>query len=128
MLPRVEVCSRKGSQIHLRNDRGGWQLLSPPVVVDTMLRSRGVAQFQLVHAVQNELELKFIPQKGNPSDDVQASIRDYFNSALTRLECGNSVKLKIVPVEAFQRTEGGSKLIQMVSLVPPPMMTQRSAA
>lgn len=128
VLPRVEVCSRKGSQIHLRNDRGGWQLLSPPVVVDTMLRSRGVAQFQLVHAVQNELELKFIPQKGNPSDDVQASIRDYFNSALTRLECGNSVKLKIVPVEAFQRTEGGSKLIQMVSLVPPPMMTQRSAA
>jgi phenylacetate-CoA ligase len=127
-LPRVEVCSRKGSQIHLRNDRGGWQLLSPPVVVDTMLRSRGVAQFQLVHAVQNELELKFIPQKGKTSEDVAASIKERFKDALTRLECAKSVKLNIVPVDSFQRTEGGGKLIQMVSLVPPPQTSHRSAA
>ncbi|MDB5345473.1 MAG: phenylacetate--CoA ligase family protein [Schlesneria sp.] len=128
VLPRVEVSSRKGSRIYLRNDRSDWQLLSPPVVVDTMLRSRGVAQFQLIHAVQNELELKFIPKKGETCEAVAASITDQFISALTRLDCSKSVKLKVVPVDVFQRTEGGGKLIQMVSLVPPPPATLRSAA
>ncbi len=127
VLPRVEVLSRKGSQIHLRSDRGAWQMLSPPIVVDTMLRSQGVGQFQVVHVRQNELEVKFIPQKGCAPSAVGASIEEQFTSTLVRLDCSRTVKVTAIQVEAFQRTEGGGKLIQTISLVPAPTPTQRAA-
>src|SRR5690606_9081546 len=57
VLPAVEIESRKGSVIYLRNDRGDWQTLSPPIVVDTLLHTTGLAQYQLVHVRQNELLL-----------------------------------------------------------------------
>ncbi|MEI8381095.1 MAG: AMP-binding protein [Planctomycetota bacterium] len=128
VLPRVEVFSRKGSQIHLRSDRGTWQLLSPPVVVDTMLRSHGVAQFQVIHVRQNELQVKFIPQKGIEPRDVGKSIEEQFASTLIRLGCVKSVSVSSEHVETLQRTEGGGKLIQTVSLVPAPTQEQRASA
>lgn len=128
VLPRVEVFSRKGSQIHLRADRGGWQMLSPPIVVDTMLRAQGVAQFQVIHLRQNVLEVKFIPQKGTIPADVGASIEREFANNLTRLGCGRSVSVSSQQVDSFQRTEGGGKLIQTISLVAPPTAAERMAA
>lgn len=128
VLPRIEVFSRKGSQIHLRDDRGGWQMLSPPIVVDTMLRAQGVAQFQVIHVRQNVLEVKFIPQKGTIPADVGASIEREFANNLTRLGCGRSVSVSTQQVDSFQRTEGGGKLIQTISLVAPPTAAERMAA
>jgi phenylacetate-CoA ligase len=127
VFPTVEVFSRKGSQIHLRSDRNRWQLLSPPVVVDTMLRATGVAQFQVIHVRQNELEVKFIPQKGFDTRDVGVSIARQFDNVLSRLDCGHSVAVAVEQVDSFQRTEGGGKLLQTVSLVAPPTPAQRAA-
>ncbi len=127
VFPTVEVHSRKGSQIHLRNDQGIWQMLSPPIVVDTMLRTIGVAQFQVIHVLQNELIVKFIPLKEFAIEDVAASIRKSFANVLCRLACGNSVKVTVERVDAFQRTEGGGKLLQTISLVAPPAASRRAA-
>lgn len=128
VLPRVDVFSRKGSQIHLRSDRGTWQMLSPPIVVDTMLKAKGVAQFQVIHVRQNELEVKFIPQKGTAAQSVAASIKQQFDTALARLGCTNSVTTKVEQVDSLQRTATGGKLIQTISLVPEPQRTSKAAA
>jgi len=127
VFPTVEVFSRKGSQIHLRSDQNSWQMLSPPVVVDTMLRAVGVAQFQVIHVRQNELEVKFIPLKGFESRIVTESIGKQFDNVLGRLGCGNSVRVSVEQVDSFQRTELGGKLLQTVSLVAPPTPAQRAA-
>lgn len=127
VFPTVEVFSRKGSQIHLRSDRNSWQMLSPPIVVDTMLRAIGVAQFQVIHVRQNELEVKFIPLKGFDSREVTDSIGKQFDNVLGRLGCANSVTVSVEHVDCFQRTEVGGKLLQTVSLVAPPTPAQRAA-
>ena len=128
VFPVVEVLSRKGSQIHLRSDRGSWQLVSPPIVVDTMLHAQGVAQFQVIHVRQNELEVKFIPLKGVDGNDAGASIRQQFTNVLSRLGCALSVKVSVEQVDGFQRTEIGGKLLQTVSLVAPPTSDQPALA
>ena len=128
VFPTVEVLSRKGSQIHLRNDRGTWQMLSPPVVVDTMLRATGVAQFQVIHIRQNELQVKFIPSKGHDVASVAASVELQFANVLRRLDCSNSVTAIAEAVDRFERTEVGGKLLQTISLVPPPSSFQKNAA
>lgn len=124
VFPVVEVLSRKGSQIHLRSDRGSWQLVSPPIVVDTMLHAQGVAQFQVIHVRQNELEVKFIPLKGVEARDAATSIQQQFTNVLSRLGCANSVTVSVELVDGFQRTEVGGKLLQTVSLVAPPTSGQ----
>ncbi|MFO1315386.1 MAG: hypothetical protein U1F58_07255 [Burkholderiales bacterium] len=118
--PVVEVESRKGSQIHLTDDRGGWQMLSPPIVVDTMLHAQGVALFQVVHARQNELEVKFIPIAAAEGAAAGDSIRQAFASTLRRLGCAGSVKVAVEQVEVLERTALGGKLLQTVSRVAPP--------
>lgn len=125
--PTVEVHSRKGSQIHLRSDHGTWQMLSPPIVVDTMLRAVGVSQFQVIHVRQNELEVKFIPLKGCATQDVASSIGKQFENVLGRLGCSNSVKVSVQHVDSFQRTEIGGKLLQTISLVAAPTPARRAA-
>lgn len=128
VFPTVQVVSRKGSQIHLRNDRGTWQMLSPPVVVDTMLRTTGVAQFQVIHLRQNELRVKFIPSKGHEVSSVAASVELQFANVLRRLSCFNSVTVVAEHVDRFERTEVGGKLLQTISLVPAPTSNQKIAA
>lgn len=127
VFPTVEVFSRKGSQIHLRGDQGTWQMLSPPIVVDTMLRAVGVAQFQVIHVRQNELEVKIIPLKGFTNEQVVASVSQQFHNVLGQLGCSNSVKVDVERVDSFQRTEGGGKLLQTISLVAPPSPARRAA-
>ena len=127
VLPTVEVVSRKGSQIHLRSNQGRWQMLSPPVVVDTMLRAVGVAQFQVIHVRQNELDVKVIPMKGFAPLEVVASVGRQFANVLERLECGHTVTVAVGVVDGFLRTEGGEKLLQTISLVAAPTTVQRAA-
>lgn len=120
VFPVVEIFSRKGSLIHLLNDRGSWQILSPPIAVDTMLRAKGVAQYQIAHVRQNEVEIRFQPAKGADPSDVADSIRNQFINVMHKLDCSNTVNVWVERVDEFQRTGVGNKLQQMISLVPAP--------
>jgi phenylacetate-coenzyme A ligase PaaK-like adenylate-forming protein len=120
VLPVVEIVSRKGSLIHLRSDAGPWQILSPPIAVDTMLRARGVAQYQIVHLCQNELEVRYLPLKGADPRQVAESIQEQFSSVLSSLGCACSVSVRVTQVEKFDRAGVGGKLQQMISLVAAP--------
>ena len=127
VFPVIEMAGRKGSLIHLRSDRGAWRTLSPLVVLDTMLYSRGVAQYQVVHVRQNELFVKFVLEKGADSREVADSIRQQFTRVLNSLESTRSVSVAVEQVDGFQRTAGG-KLVQTISLVTPPALAPRAAA
>ena len=106
--------------IHLRSDAGPWQILSPPIAVDTMLRTRGVAQYQIVHLRQNELEVRYLPLKGADPRQVVESIQEQFISVLSGLGCVRSVSVRVTQVERFERAGVGGKLQQMISLVSAP--------
>ena len=122
ILPVVEILSRKGSLIHLRNDLGSWQILSPPIAVDTMLHAQGVAQYQIAHVRQNEVEVRFLPVMGAAPEQVARSIRDQFSHVMNRLGCDRTVNVLVKRVDEFQRTGVGNKLQQMISLVEPPAL------
>lgn len=128
VLPTIEIESRKGSVIYLRNERGDWQTLSPPIVVDMMLHTTGVAQYQLVHVRQNELVLRYRAERGCDSAAAAESIRLAFDRTLERLYCRRTVLLCIEPVEQLRRTEGGEKLLQVVSHVASPAAENRRVA
>ena len=119
-LPGIEVHSRKGDLIYLRDDAGDWKILSPPIVVDVMLHARGVAQYQVVHRRQNELLVRCIAEPGESPADVAAALHAQFVDTLTRLNCAYGVSLSIDPVDTIERTAIGGKLLQMRSLVAPP--------
>ena len=124
VLPVVEIFSRKGSLIHLRNDQGNWQILSPPIAVDTMLHAQGVAQYQVVHSSQNELQVRFQPVKGTDPNLVNQSIQQQFTHVMSKLGCAASVTVRVEQVESFERLGIGGKLQQMISQVAPPTTTQ----
>lgn len=123
VFPVVEVYSRKGSLIHLKNDDGNWQIFSPPIAVDTMLHTQGVSQYQIVHVRQNELEVRFQPLPFTNPCEVEASIRGQFESVMQRLKCFNAVSIHVTQVDKFERTAVGNKLQQMISKVPAPGST-----
>jgi phenylacetate-CoA ligase len=119
-FPAIEVHSRKGDLIYLRDDAGGWTILSPPIVVDVMLHARGVAQYQVVHRRQNDLLVRCVVEEGSVPSDVAGGLRNQFKTCLGKLNCTVGVTLTIEPMAEIPRTAVGGKLLQMRSLVDPP--------
>ena len=122
-FPAIEVHSRKGDLIYLRDDGGGWTILSPPIVVDVMLHARGVAQYQVVHRRQNDLLVHCVIEDGSSPTEVVGGLRRQFDASLDKLNCTRGVRLTIEPVTEIPRTAIGGKLLQMRSLVAPPSET-----
>lgn len=128
-FPTIQVHSRKGDQIYLRDDENAWQILSPPIVVDIMVHMHGIAQYQVIHRTQNELLVSIVVEEGAGPADVAAALRRQFMQTLERLKCAQRVTLTVKAVDEIPRTAVGGKLLQMRSLVEPPAETEhRSAA
>ncbi len=119
-FPTIELHSRKGDLIYLHADDGDWKMLSPPIVVDIMLHTQGVAQYQVMHARQNELHVTCIPEPGMQPEFVASGVRHEFMTTLRRLRCADAVRLDVSIIDQFSRDTLGGKLLQMVSLVSPP--------
>jgi phenylacetate-coenzyme A ligase PaaK-like adenylate-forming protein len=121
-LPLIRVEGRSDDTFYLA-DASGRLHACPPVPFEVLfLDLPGLVQYQLVHARQNVLEVRFVPASEADPAHVAAQLRERFRSHLARIGLDGAVRVELERVEAIEREPGGHKLRQIRSLVARPAM------
>lgn len=103
-------------------DAAGRYHAHPPIPFEALfLNVTGLAQYQLIHEVQNHVRVRFVPKDGADPRAVARRLIERFSEYLARNHLHECVHVEVEPVSRLEREPGGQKLRQVYSKVPQPM-------
>lgn len=119
-LPVIRVEGRSDDTFFLADPSGRYHAY-PPVPFETLfLGVRGLAQYQLVHEVQNHLRIRFVAEAGADAGHIARDLEARFRNHLGKNRLDDCVRLALEPVGRLEREARGHKLRQVYSKVPRP--------
>ncbi len=117
----IRVEGRADDTIFLADEDGRYSS-HPPVPFEALFLSiRGLAQYQLVHVVQNQLEVRFVADRVADSSSLERQLEAAFSSYLAKRRLLGTVSVRFARVDSIGRSSG-HKLRQIYSEVPRPQL------
>ena len=121
-LPAIEVAGRSDDTFYLR-DPAGATSAHPPIPFELLfLEVPGIKQYQLVHSRQNQLSVRFIPDREGREQEITAHLGQAFGDYLRRHGLERCVEVSVDAVPHLERDARSQKLRQIVSEVPAPSL------
>jgi phenylacetate-CoA ligase len=119
-VPLIRVEGRSDDTFFFSDATGRYQA-HPPIPFEALfLDVAGLAQYQLIHEVQNHVRVRFVPQANADAGAIGHRLGERFREYLERNALGACVQVSVEPVSRLEREPGGAKLRQILSKVPRP--------
>lgn len=119
-MTTIRIEGRSDDTFFFADASGRFQAHAPIPFECLLLNVQGIAQYQLVHEVQNHLRIRFVPHSGADSGQVGRRLDERFRSYLEENQLAGSVRVEVEAVSRIEREPGGHKLRQVYSKVPRP--------
>lgn len=119
-FPRIRVEGRSDDTLYLTDRSGRHHAFSPVPFEVLFLREPGVGRYQLVHARQNALEIRFVGRAGAEPSALRGRLESAFRAHLDASPVAGCVQVTAIPVPDIPREAAGHKLRQICSRVPRP--------
>ncbi|MFH1807339.1 MAG: phenylacetate--CoA ligase family protein [Pseudomonadota bacterium] len=130
-FPAVRVIGRTDDTLTLRREDGGVEIC-PPIPFELLfLDLRGLAQYQLLHEVQNQLQVRAVLEQGVDVAAVTQVLLQRFEAWKHDRGLAASVVVDLEIVDAIPRDPRSHKVRQIISRVPsldPPPTGARAIA
>jgi phenylacetate-coenzyme A ligase PaaK-like adenylate-forming protein len=102
-------------------DENGRYHAHPPIPFESLfLNVSGIAQYQLIHEMQNHVRIRFVASSGADARTVGRRVDERFRDYLAQNQLADCVRFVVEPVSLIERDPNGHKMRQVLSKVPRP--------
>ena len=119
-MTKVRVAGRTDDTLYLRDLTGEYSAFPPMPFEAVMLQIDGLRQYQIVHCVQNSLEVRIVCGEGGDFEAVRGKTIRALSHLFESRGCQDTVSLTVKVVEEVVRDPISHKIRQICSLVSRP--------
>ncbi|MEE2902940.1 MAG: AMP-binding protein [Myxococcota bacterium] len=119
-MMRVRVAGRTDDTLYLRDLNGEYAAFSPMPFEAVMLQIDGLRQYQIIHGVQNKLEVRIVCGEGRDFETIRRQTILALNHLFESRGCKDTISVTVKVVNEVVRDPVSHKIRQIFSQVPKP--------